>query len=110
MYFYPKLDEKQYPDSSKLISKIYNNKKFFKSDYQDLKISKEIINYYHQLKKSYMIGDRLMDILCGNEAGCKIIFINRNYKEKKPLSQIVSVKNLKEVTKCIIKNLKKWQI
>ncbi len=51
MYFYPKLDEKQYPDSSKLISKIYNNKKFFKSDYQDLKISKEIINYYHQLKK-----------------------------------------------------------
>jgi len=63
--------------------------------------------YKINLKKSYMIGDRLMDILCGNKAGCKTIFINRNYKEKKPLSQIVSVKNLKEATKCIIKNLKK---
>lgn len=54
MYFYPKLDERQYPNSSKLISKIYNEKKFFKPDPQDLKISKEIINYYHQLKKKYL--------------------------------------------------------
>ena len=53
MYFYPKLDEKQYPGSSKLIPKIYNKKKLFKPDPQDLKISKEIINYYHQLKKIF---------------------------------------------------------
>jgi hypothetical protein len=54
MYFYPKLDEKKYPYSSKLISKIYNKKNFFKPDYQDLKISKEIIDYYHQLKQKYL--------------------------------------------------------
>ena len=54
MYFYPKLDEKKYPYSSKLISKIYNKNFFFKPDYQDLKISKEIIDYYHQLKQKYL--------------------------------------------------------
>lgn len=58
------------------------------------------------LKKSYMIGDRSTDILCGNQAGCKTIFINRNYREKKPLKQIASVKNLKEATNCIINDLK----
>ena len=41
-------------NSSKLISKIYNKKKFFKPDNNDLKISKEIINHYHQLKKKYL--------------------------------------------------------
>ena len=59
------------------------------------------------LKKSYMIGDRYMDILCGNKAGCKTIFINRNYKEKKPIQQIASVKNLREATNCIINRLEK---
>ena len=59
------------------------------------------------LKKSYMIGDRTIDILCGQKAGCKTIFINRKYKEKKPINQIVSVKNLKEATNCIINTLEK---
>ena len=56
----------------------------------------------NNLKKSYMIGDRFMDILCGNKVGCKTIFINRNYKEKKPIKQIASVRNLKEATDCIV--------
>ena len=59
------------------------------------------------LKKSYMIGDRAMDILCGSKVGCKTIFINRNYKEKKPIKQIASVRNLKEATDCIINKLGK---
>ena len=59
------------------------------------------------LKKSYMIGDRFMDILCGNKVGCKTIFINRNYKEKKPTKQIASVRNLREATNCIINKLEK---
>jgi len=49
----------------------------------------------------------LKDILCGNKVGCKTVFINRNYKETKPLNQITSVKNLKEATNCIIRNLEK---
>ena len=50
-----------------------------------------------------MVGDRSVDILCGKRAGCKTIFINRNYIEKKPKSQNASVKSLKEATKYIIK-------
>tara|TARA_A100001011_G_C14260799_1_gene822309 strand:+ start:537 stop:1079 length:543 start_codon:yes stop_codon:yes gene_type:complete len=53
------------------------------------------------LKKSYMIGDRYSDIICGRRAGCKTIFIDRNYKEKKPKIQNVSVRNLKEATSYI---------
>ena len=52
MYFYPKLDDKIYPKSSKLIAKIFFNKRDLKSDYIDKKISKEIINFYDLLKKS----------------------------------------------------------
>ena len=32
--------------------------------------------------KSYMVGDRYSDIVCGNSIGCKTIFIDRNYGEK----------------------------
>ena len=56
------------------------------------------------LKKSYMIGDRSSDILCGKRVGCKTIFIDRNYKEQKPKIQNVSVKNLKEATNYILNN------
>lgn len=54
--------------------------------------------------KSYMVGDRYSDIVCGNSIGCKTIFIDRNYGEKKPKTQITSVKNLNEATKYILKN------
>ena len=58
------------------------------------------------LKKSFMIGDRSIDIICGNKVGCKSIFINRNYKEKKPTQQVVSVKNIREATKYIMQDIK----
>ena len=54
------------------------------------------------LKKSYMIGDRFSDIACGKKVGCKTIFIDRNYREKKPKTQNASVKNLREATKYIL--------
>ena len=42
-----------------------------------------------------MIGDRKIDILCWfKRQDVKLIFINRNYNEKKPINQIVSGKNL----------------
>jgi D-glycero-D-manno-heptose 1,7-bisphosphate phosphatase len=34
------------------------------------------------LKKSYVIGDRWRDIDCARAAGCRAIFIERNYEEK----------------------------
>ena len=41
---------------------------------------------YHKinLKGSYMVGDRWRDIDAGQIAGCKTIFIDRGYVEKKP--------------------------
>ena len=36
------------------------------------------------LIKSYMIGDRWKDIEAGEKAGCKTIFIDYNYTEKRP--------------------------
>jgi hypothetical protein len=52
-----------------------------------------------------MIGDKLSDILRGSKACYKTIYINRNYREKKLITQITSVKNLKEATNSIISNL-----
>ena len=36
------------------------------------------------IKESYMVGDRWRDVEAGSNAGCKTIFINYNYKERKP--------------------------
>ena len=66
--------------------------------------------YKINLKKSYMVGDRESDILCGEKVGCKTIFINRNYDEKKPKYQIASVKNIKEAASCIIRDIKNGKI
>lgn len=46
------------------------------------------------LKKSFMIGDRWKDIAAGQEAGCKTIWLNKNYQEivpKKPDYTVTSL-------------------
>ena len=43
--------------------------------------------YSIDLLNSFMIGDRSSDIKAGNLAGCKTIFIDRNYSENKPTDQ-----------------------
>lgn len=40
--------------------------------------------YSLDLSQSYMIGDRWRDVGAGQNAGCKTIWIDRNYTEKKP--------------------------
>lgn len=40
--------------------------------------------YGLDLSKSYMVGDRWRDIEAGQRAGCKTIFIDYGYDEKKP--------------------------
>ena len=50
-----------------------------------------------------MIGDRASDILAGYTVGCKSIFINRNYAEKKPKLQIKSVNSFAEAARYIIR-------
>ena len=55
------------------------------------------------LKKSYMIGDRASDIEAGIKAGCKTIFINKNYSESKPKKQDKTVKSLNAAVNYILK-------
>ena len=55
------------------------------------------------VKKSFLVGDRWKDIEAGNKVGCRSIFINRNYKEKKPSTQFATVKSLSGAFR-IIKN------
>ena len=60
------------------------------------------INFF----KSFLVGDRASDIEAGKKVGCRLIFINRNYKEPKPISQEKTVNNLKSATNYILKNKK----
>ena len=43
-----------------------------------------------------MVGDRFSDVLAGKKAGCKTIFIDRNYSEKKPHIQDFTVKSMNQ--------------
>ena len=60
--------------------------------------------YTINFSKSFLIGDRASDIEAGKKVGCRLIFINRNYKEPKPISQEKTVNNLRTATNYILKN------
>ena len=62
--------------------------------------------YNLKLEKSYMIGDRWKDISAGLKAGCKTIFIDRNYNEKKPEKYHVKINNLDEARDYFNKDIK----
>ena len=59
------------------------------------------------LKKSFLIGDRWKDIEAGNSVGCKTIYIDYNYDEKKPKLynyKFYSIQNMvKKMKKIILK-------
>tara|TARA_Y100000590_G_scaffold349047_1_gene400398 strand:+ start:5319 stop:5852 length:534 start_codon:yes stop_codon:yes gene_type:complete len=59
------------------------------------------------LKQSYMIGDRWKDIQAGKKVGCKTIFIDYNYNEKKPYNPDFTVKSLVNAVNIIEENNKK---
>jgi D-glycero-D-manno-heptose 1,7-bisphosphate phosphatase len=56
------------------------------------------------LAQSYLIGDRWRDIESGISAGCKTIFIDYNYNEKKPSFYDHKTTSLLEAAKIILKN------
>jgi D-glycero-D-manno-heptose 1,7-bisphosphate phosphatase len=57
------------------------------------------------IKKCFLIGDRKSDILAADKIMCKSIFIDRNYSEAKPTTQLVTVKSFPKAVKYIIKNI-----
>jgi len=54
------------------------------------------------LKQSWMVGDRWRDIDCGHAAGCRTIFIDRNYAENLKQSPDFRAKDLAEATDLIL--------
>lgn len=55
------------------------------------------------LSQSFMVGDRWSDIEAGHSAGCKTIFIDYQYKEKRPFNFDFCVSSLAGATKIILK-------
>lgn len=63
--------------------------------------------YNVDFSSSFFIGDRKSDIECADKVNCRSIFIDLDYMEVKPTSQIKSVKNLEEGVKFILNHDKK---
>ena len=59
------------------------------------------------LDRSYMIGDRKSDVIAGQSAGCRTIFIDLEYTaELKPENADWTVKSLGEAVNCILSDLR----
>lgn len=84
------------------VSTSTSNKSYFRKPNPGM-LYKAIKKYKLNVKKCFMIGDRASDIMAGYSAGCKSIFINRNYAEKKPKLQIKSVNSFAEAARYIIR-------
>jgi D-glycero-D-manno-heptose 1,7-bisphosphate phosphatase len=54
------------------------------------------------LEASFMIGDRWRDIEAGRRAGCKTIFVDWSYRERRPDSPDVVVKSLPDAADWIL--------
>jgi len=69
------------------------------------KMINDIVNKYNiNILRSFMVGDRASDILAGKSAGCKTIFIDRNYSELKPKMQNFTVKSMNQAVITILNN------
>ena len=62
------------------------------------------LKYKIYTSKSFMIGDRWKDIEAGNKAGCRSIFLDYNYDEKKPDKYDYSTNSIQDSIDWIIKN------
>jgi D-glycero-D-manno-heptose 1,7-bisphosphate phosphatase len=62
--------------------------------------------YWIDLERSYMVGDRWSDMEAGKRAGCKTFFIDYYYNEKQPGSVNYRVGSLEEASKIILREMK----
>lgn len=57
------------------------------------------------LPSSIMVGDRWRDVGAGQQAGCRTVFIDRNYAERQPESPDLTVSELGDAVPWIIERL-----
>ncbi len=61
-------------------------------------------DYQIDLSKSFMVGDRWRDMEAGQRAGCKTIFVDYHYSERRPDKFDVAVQSLLEASEWICGN------
>ena len=59
------------------------------------------IKWNIDFKKSFLVGDRVKDIIAGVRSGVKTIFLDNGYLEKRPNYSNYTIKSLKEIKKII---------
>lgn len=59
------------------------------------------------LPKSFMVGDRWRDVEAGQRAGCKTVFIDLGYGEKRPVSYDFIVGSMPEAARIILQGILK---
>ena len=54
------------------------------------------------LEQSYIVGDRASDIEAGEAAGCRTVFIDLEYSERRPAAPTFTVRSIAEAADCIL--------
>ena len=54
------------------------------------------------LESSYMVGDRASDVEAGEAAGCRTVFIDLDYRERRPANPTFTVRSVAEAVDCIL--------
>ena len=54
------------------------------------------------LRRSFLVGDRAQDILAGRAAGCYTVFVDRGYREPRPVEPDAVVRSLPAAVRRII--------
>lgn len=61
------------------------------------------------LADSFMVGDRIGDVVAGRRAGCKTVFVDRGYSEEKGKGWDIRVHNLRAGVAEILKRIPRYQ-
>jgi D-glycero-D-manno-heptose 1,7-bisphosphate phosphatase len=57
------------------------------------------------LAASYFVGDRWRDVQAGQRAGCRAMFIDYNYRERRPEAPFVAVRSLRDAAVRIVEEI-----
>jgi D-glycero-D-manno-heptose 1,7-bisphosphate phosphatase len=57
------------------------------------------------LPASYFVGDRWRDVEAGQRAGCRVMFIDYHYRERRPEAPFVSVRSLRDAAVRIVEEI-----